>query len=300
MKPDARRLELRDFLKRSRGRLRPSDVGVRSYGRRRVPGLRREEVAELVGVSQGWYELFELGSSDRGFSVGFVQRVADALRLDAAERATLFRLALPEVAEAAEVFERSARDGALRYLAAVRDFSRRVRQVSSFDEGASDAVDTVQGLLRADCITVANLFVPGEAPTPIPAGPRARLADQVMSRTVVDVNRPIMRGGAILCENAPDHHTAACHGGAHPIKIRHPDGTLGPGIHDPKVEDYCAYNSQLQQRSSLVVGLFEAGTFRGNLVAFWSSPRQHSDLEVEAMLTVSAVLELAASTPAAP
>jgi transcriptional regulator with XRE-family HTH domain len=67
--------------------------------------LRREEVAELVGVTPNWYAAFEIGNSDRNFSPAFVQRVADALQLDQAERVHLFRLALPEVAAAAEHFE---------------------------------------------------------------------------------------------------------------------------------------------------------------------------------------------------
>ena len=72
-----------------------------------------------------------------------------------------------------------------------------------------------------------------------------------------------------------------------------PDGTIGVGIHDPQVADYCDFNSGLQQRSSLVVGLFQQGAFCGNLVAFWSRPKLHTELEVEMLLTVSAILELA-------
>ena len=98
-------LELPTFLAASRSRLRPEDVGLPPTRHRRVPGLRREEVAELVGVSPNWYAAFETGTSDRNFSPSFVQRVAEALRLDQGERVHLFRLALPEVATAAEHFE---------------------------------------------------------------------------------------------------------------------------------------------------------------------------------------------------
>jgi transcriptional regulator with XRE-family HTH domain len=96
----ARRLELRDLLMSSRARLKPHDMGLPSHVRRRVGGLRREDVAQLVGVSTRWYELFEAGNSKKRFSHKFVRRVADALRLDENERARLFRLALPEVSEA--------------------------------------------------------------------------------------------------------------------------------------------------------------------------------------------------------
>src|SRR6185312_8241675 len=100
MDTKARQLALRDLLTSCRARLSPKDVGLPAAGRRRVPGLRREEVAELVGVSPNWYAFFESGMSDRRFSAAFVERVADALRLDDHERPLLFRLALPEVSAA--------------------------------------------------------------------------------------------------------------------------------------------------------------------------------------------------------
>ena len=100
----ARQLELKAFLTAARARLRAEDVGLPLIARRRSPGLRREEVAELAGVSLNWYASFEIGSSERRFSMAFVARVADTLRLNARERIELFRLALPEVAELAEHF----------------------------------------------------------------------------------------------------------------------------------------------------------------------------------------------------
>lgn len=102
---EARRLELRTFLTAARARLRPQDVGLPPTANRRVPGLRREEVAELVGVTPNWYTAFEKGSSDRNFSPAFIGRVAEALRLGESERVQLLRLALPEVEVAASHFE---------------------------------------------------------------------------------------------------------------------------------------------------------------------------------------------------
>ncbi len=99
------RVQLRSFLSAARARLRPQDVGLPATGNRRVPGLRREEVAELVGVTPNWYTAFEKGTSDRNFSPAFVGRVAEALRLEESERVQLLRLALPEVAAAASHFE---------------------------------------------------------------------------------------------------------------------------------------------------------------------------------------------------
>lgn len=86
------RKELATFLKTRRARLSPSDVGLPSGGRRRTPGLRREEVAALSGVGLTWYMWLEQG---RNISVSstFLDNLAKALKLDAAERRHLFLLA---------------------------------------------------------------------------------------------------------------------------------------------------------------------------------------------------------------
>jgi transcriptional regulator with XRE-family HTH domain len=101
MNERVRQTELRSFLAAARTRLRPRDVGLPILGHRRLPGLRREEVAELVGVSPRWYASFEAGDGRRRFSAAFVQRVADVLRLSDPERMRLFELALPEAAAVA-------------------------------------------------------------------------------------------------------------------------------------------------------------------------------------------------------
>lgn len=91
-----RRLELRSFLTNMRSNLQPEDVGLPHRNHRRVPGLRRQEVAELVGVSEDWYRWFESG---RPISVStkFLARVAEALRLRPFDEVELYRLALPEL-----------------------------------------------------------------------------------------------------------------------------------------------------------------------------------------------------------
>lgn len=84
--------ELGDFLRSRRGRIRPEDAGLRSFGgRRRVPGLRREELAQLAGVSVDYYTRFEQGRAEN-ISDTVLEAVASALRLDAAETAHLTRL----------------------------------------------------------------------------------------------------------------------------------------------------------------------------------------------------------------
>jgi transcriptional regulator with XRE-family HTH domain len=88
------RTELSAFLRSRRGRLHPEDVGLPSYGRRRVPGLRREELAQLAGVSADYYVRLEQGR-DIHPSEGVLDAIARALRLDEAERAHLHRLVGP-------------------------------------------------------------------------------------------------------------------------------------------------------------------------------------------------------------
>jgi transcriptional regulator with XRE-family HTH domain len=98
MDQDARRSELRAFLRGRRARVRPEDVGLPTGGRRRVAGLRREEVAALAGVGVTWYTMFENGTAGQ-VSREIVDSVARALRLDASERAHLRRLADGEPGE---------------------------------------------------------------------------------------------------------------------------------------------------------------------------------------------------------
>jgi transcriptional regulator with XRE-family HTH domain len=87
-----RRRALGDFVRAQRERLTPAVVGLVDARRRRTPGLRREEVAELAGVSTTWYTWIEQGR-DVSASPTALGRLAGALRLDRAERAYLFELA---------------------------------------------------------------------------------------------------------------------------------------------------------------------------------------------------------------
>jgi len=87
------RTEVRDFLTTRRAKLTPDRAGVPLYGqRRRVPGLRREEVAQLAGLSTDYYTRLEKGNL-RGASDSVLEAIGRALQLDDAERAHLFDLA---------------------------------------------------------------------------------------------------------------------------------------------------------------------------------------------------------------
>src|ERR1700755_2107776 len=86
------RSELADLLRSRRDRLTPGDVGLPAGTRRRTAGLRREEVAQLAGVSTTYYTFLEQGRDVRP-SRQVVTALASALRLSSAERAYLFQLA---------------------------------------------------------------------------------------------------------------------------------------------------------------------------------------------------------------
>lgn len=89
------RAELGEFLRTRRARLRPEDVGLPDLGRhRRVPGLRREELAQLSGVSVAYYTRLEQGHG-QNVSAEVLDAIARALRLDCTETAHLTHLARP-------------------------------------------------------------------------------------------------------------------------------------------------------------------------------------------------------------
>ncbi|MFB6940166.1 helix-turn-helix transcriptional regulator [Streptomyces sp. NPDC060286] len=88
--------ELGAFLRSRRSQLQPRDVGLNPVGaRRQVPGLRREELAQLAGVSVAYYIRLEQGQSHHA-SDGVLDALARALRLDDIETAHLHNLAKPD------------------------------------------------------------------------------------------------------------------------------------------------------------------------------------------------------------
>ena len=96
-----RRSEFSDFLRRRRAHLSPVDAGIERVGeRRRVPGLRREELAMLAGVSVDYYVRLEQGRGGVHPSDSVLAALARALRLDEAEHAHLRQLARAPLAQA--------------------------------------------------------------------------------------------------------------------------------------------------------------------------------------------------------
>ncbi|WP_408897139.1 helix-turn-helix transcriptional regulator [Nocardioides sp. R1-1] len=86
--------ELGDFLRSRRDAVTPEAAGIRTWGTRRVPGLRREELAQLAGISVNYYTRLEQGQSANA-SDAIIEALARALDLDDAERVHLFELARP-------------------------------------------------------------------------------------------------------------------------------------------------------------------------------------------------------------
>jgi transcriptional regulator with XRE-family HTH domain len=89
--PQTQRRQLIDFLKGCRARLTPAQVGLPDTTRRRTPGLRREDVAALAGVSVTWYTWLEQGR-DIQVSADVLERIATTLRMSVDEREYLFAL----------------------------------------------------------------------------------------------------------------------------------------------------------------------------------------------------------------
>jgi hypothetical protein len=91
MAMDARRGQIRDLLRAARARIDPAQLGLCAIGRRRVPGLRREDVAVLAQVSLKWYTWLEQGR-DLNFSEDLLRRVSCVLRLSTSEQSYLVAL----------------------------------------------------------------------------------------------------------------------------------------------------------------------------------------------------------------
>ncbi len=123
--------EIREFLATRRAKITPEQAGLPDYGgSRRVPGLRREEVAMLAGVSVDYYVRLERGNL-AGASEAVLESIARALQLDDAERGHLFALARAANATGVQRRRRPApqrvRPGIQRLLDAINDAPAWVR-----------------------------------------------------------------------------------------------------------------------------------------------------------------------------
>jgi hypothetical protein len=281
---------LRELLRDWRARLHPADFGLPAGARRRVPGLRAAEVAELAEVSTGWYEEFEGGTSPRGFSAAFVHRVADALRLNDQERMMLVSLAVP----AARIVQSGTLDGTLQAILPVRAFARRLENASSFEEAISMVIETAQLTIRPTCVTVASIQYGPELPRMYAVGPRTRFVRPLLAQCMLAMNVAACSGATVLCEDSP-HPGSVEHGAGHSVRIRAQDGSESASRHEVPVAAYRAYNRNLLQRSELVTGLFENGTCRGVMSCSWTEPRTALPIDVAMIETLAALVALVAA-----
>ena len=138
------RRELGGFLRTRREAVSPSQAGLLlgARARRRTPGLRREEVAQLCGISTTWYTWIEQGR-DITLSAAALARLADALRLTAAERAYLFELTrrrdpTPPVAPSAPVIVAAALRAVLEVIETPAYLLDRQWHVRAWNDAAGD------------------------------------------------------------------------------------------------------------------------------------------------------------------
>jgi transcriptional regulator with XRE-family HTH domain len=137
---------LQRFLRAKRARLSLSDVGLPPVANRRPAGLRREEVAELAGMSDTWYARFEAGRAQ--LSRKALVRVANALVLNSRETNELFRLALaPPDPETRGTFGSGATE-----LHVVRRLFRDVQSASSLPELRTTVVSALMEIAHSPAI----------------------------------------------------------------------------------------------------------------------------------------------------
>jgi|SRR5579862_4238555 len=151
MSNGSRRLALRDFLRQCRSRLRPEDVGLISLGHRRVPGLRREEVAGLAGISPLWYTMLETGRYKR-VSPQMLHRLSTVLGLSDEEKAYLFSLAIEELPELPALTLRAESNDALRTFEWLGSLSKRLWACSAHEEALQVAREYAMTELRGDVV----------------------------------------------------------------------------------------------------------------------------------------------------
>lgn len=149
-----RRAKLRAFLQTARANVQPESHQLPVRQRRRTPGLRREEVAELAGVSTAWYTLLETARSRR-VSMRMLDRVAKALMLSDADKLRLYSLTFPEMPDQLHELAGSPRETAID-MVALHSLVRLLNEGNSIMDLIDATIDFMWNLI-APCDTIAFL-----------------------------------------------------------------------------------------------------------------------------------------------
>ena len=186
------RADLREFLSTRRAKVTPQQAGLPNYGgHRRVPGLRREEVALLAGVSVDYYTRLERGNA-RGVSDSVIEGLTRALQLDEAERAHLYDLIRTSNAAAAPARRRPAQQ---RVRPGVQQLLDAMSDVPAFVQNGRLDVLAANTLARA---LYADLFAGADPGGPAPNHARFTFLDPKATDFYPDWNRAAADGVALL------------------------------------------------------------------------------------------------------
>jgi transcriptional regulator with XRE-family HTH domain len=185
---------LGDFLRASRARLDPADAGLIGGGSRRVPGLRREEVAVLAGVSADYYARLEQGR-ERNPSAQVIDAIGRALCLTPHARDHAYRLAGLSPSLAANTSRDVVHPALLQLLDSFPSAAAYVLS-PAFDVLATNSIAARTALpLRRDC---------EHGPGALPASSRPKRVPRVVHRRAEHCPRPAPERGSITrrCRNS--------------------------------------------------------------------------------------------------
>ena len=241
-----------------RQELSHEDVGIRG----RPPtkdGISQADVAELAAVSLNWYQLFESGRGDRRVSVDFLDRIAQALRLDDDDRLELFRLALPE-SEALDHLQQRAEEASIAVLQAMPRFLRAVLDAADFRRIATIAAETVQAGLKPTTATVLTVSEPSGNVAGTAFGAHSARITTAIHRAMWDMHGDLSSGEIAIVDKGSRELD-------HPAQV-------------------------LQVQSSLTVALRSRERSSALLSAFWSSRRRFSRVELEMIRGIAGIVEL--------
>jgi transcriptional regulator with XRE-family HTH domain len=269
MKRDAQKLA--GFLRGARARISPASVGL-PVGRRRVAGLRSDEVAELIGVSGAWYARCESGAAQ--LSIAALERLAAVLRLSRDERATLISLARPDVVALSPSAAGDALCGAGAIANAFRRFARVAAQASGVEELAAGAAIALRGAFGS-----------------------ASLGYFIANDSAAQTQRYLGIAGPSRCDpllgyeqpsSATDHLRAALVSGEF---FEEADVAVSPS------RDFRRLNDALGTRSYHAIAIpSDAGDWRYALGCALTEARPATELERSIVATIGSIAELCART----